>query len=60
MRKEGDPFFDVCPGLKKNAPSSTYSIQNRSNSMPEEKMPVRWLTNFPIDLGELSLCENCA
>ena len=60
VRKEGDPFFDVSPGFKKNVPSSTWSIQNKSNSIPDEKVPVWWITNCPIDLGELSLRANWA
>ena len=43
-----------------NAPSSTYSMHNRSNIMPDKKVPGRWLTNCTVDLGELSLHENWA
>ena len=43
---------------EKNAPSSTYSMHNISNSVPDEKVPVWWLTNCPVDIGELSLHEN--
>ena len=60
IRKEGDPFFDVGPGFKKNAPSSTYSMHNRSNSVPDKKMPGRWLNNCLVDLGEFSLRANWA
>ena len=56
--KEGDPFFDVGPGFKKKSPSSTYSMQNRSNRVPDKKVLVLWLTNCPVDLGELSLHAN--
>ena len=35
-------------------------MQNRSNSIPDEKVPVRCLTNCPVDLGELYLNENWA
>ena len=33
-------------------------MENRSNIVPDEKVPGRWLTNCPVDLGELSLHEN--
>ena len=58
--KEGGTFFDASPRFKKNEPSSTSSIQNRSNSIPDEKVLGRWLTNCPVDLGELSLRKNWA
>ena len=41
-----------------NVPSSTYIMQNKSNSIPDEKMLDWWLTNCPGDLGELSLRVN--
>ena len=50
----------VLDSKKINAPLSTYSMQNRSKSIPDEKVPGRWLTNFPVDLGELSLCAHWA
>ena len=53
--KEGDPFFDVGPRFKESFSSSTYSMHNISNRMPDEKVPGRWLTSCPVDLGELSL-----
>ena len=58
IRKEGDPSLDVGPELRKNAPSSTYSMHNISNSVPYEKVPGMWLTNSPVDLGGLSLRAN--
>ena len=30
-------------------------MNNKSNSIPDEKVPVRWLNNCPVDLGELFL-----
>ena len=33
-------------------------MQNSSKSIPDEKMPGQWLTNGPVDLGELSLRTN--
>ena len=33
-------------------------MQNKSNSIPDDKVPVQWLTNFPVNLGGLSLREN--
>ena len=35
-------------------------MQNKLNSIPDEKVPGRWLTNCPVDLGELSLRANWA
>ena len=35
-------------------------MQNISNSVPDEKVPVCWLTNCPVDLGEFSLRLNWA
>ena len=43
---------------KTNAPSSTQSTRNRSNSVPYKKVPVWWLTNCPVDLGDFSLRAN--
>ena len=54
------PFLMSVLDSKTNAPSSTYSMQNRSNSIPDEKVPGRWLTNCLVDLGELSLRTNWA
>ena len=45
---------------KTNVSSSTYIMQNKSNIIPDEKVPGRWLINFPVDLGELSLRANWA
>ena len=50
----------VLDSKKINAPLSTYSMQNISKSIPDEKVPGRWLTNCPFDLGELSFHENWA
>ena len=33
-------------------------MQNKSNRIPDEKVPDMWLTNCPVDLGELSLRAN--
>ena len=33
-------------------------MQNILNSVPDKKLPGWWLTNCPVDLGELSLREN--
>ena len=33
-------------------------MQNKPNSIPDEKVPGRWLTNCPVDLGELYLHAN--
>ena len=33
-------------------------MKNRSNSITGEKVPGRWITNCPVDLGELSLRTN--
>ena len=30
-------------------------MQNRSNSIPDKKVPDQWLTNCPVDIGEFSL-----
>ena len=35
-------------------------MQNKSNSIPDEKVLGRWLTNCPVDLGELYLHANQA
>ena len=35
-------------------------MQNISKRVPYKKVPVRWINNCPVDLGELSLCENWA
>ena len=35
-------------------------MYNKSNSIPEKKVPGRWITNCRVDLGELSLRENWA
>ena len=35
-------------------------MYNKSNRIPDEKVPGRWLTNFTVDLGELSSRENWA
>ena len=43
---------------KTNVLSSTYSMQNKSNSIPDKKVPGWWITNCPVDLGKLSLCAN--
>ena len=45
---------------KTNTKSSILSMQNRSNSVPDDKVPGCWLTNFPFVLGALSLCSNLA
>ena len=35
-------------------------MQNKSNIITDEKVPVQWLTNCPVDIGELSLRANWA
>ena len=45
---------------KTNAPLYTYSIQKISKSVPDVKVLCWWLARCPDDIGELSLCENCA
>ena len=35
-------------------------MQNRLKSIPDEKVLGQWLTNVPVDIGELSLCKNWA
>ena len=54
------PFLVSVLDSKTNAPLSTSSMQNNSNSIPDEKVPGRWLTNCPVDLGELSMHANWA
>ena len=54
------PFSMSVLDSKKNETPSTYSIHNKSTSIPDEKVPGRWLTNCPVDLGELSLRGNWA
>ena len=39
-------------------PSSTNSMQNSSNIVPDKKVLGQWLTNCPVDIGEFSLREN--
>ena len=33
-------------------------MQNILNRIPDEKVPGRWITTFPVGLGEYSLREN--
>ena len=33
-------------------------MQNKPNTIPDEKIPGQWLTDCPVDLGELSLSAN--
>ena len=54
------PFSMSVLDSKTNAPSSTYIMQNRSNSIPDDKVPGLWLTNCPVDIGELYLHTNWA
>ena len=54
------PFSMSVLDSKTNAPSSTYSMHNRSNRTPDKKVPGPWLTSYPVDIGELSLRENWA
>ena len=35
-------------------------MQNKSNSIPDKKVPGRWITNCPVDLGLLNLLANWA
>ena len=52
------PFLMSVLDSKTNTPSSTQSMQNRLNSIPDENVPGRWITSCPVDLGELSLRTN--
>ena len=54
------PFSVSVLDSNTNAPSSTYIMQNNSNSILDENVPGRWLTNCPVDLGELSMRANWA
>ena len=38
---------------KTKDPSSTYSMQNISKRVKYEKLMGRWITNCPVDLGEV-------
>ena len=57
VRRVG-PFSVSVLDSKTNVPSSTYSMQNNSNIITDEKVLCQWLTNYPVDLGEFSMLAN--